>query len=174
MAKQNEELLRARALERIVQHRLPHVKPTRVWGGYGSGLPCSLCDQPILATEPEMELEYESSERVPTVRFHLRCQVLWDSACQQKASQWIPVRDALPPLHTVVEARVSFGTAGGGVVLNVIRVCDGRTGPIIWINATTNVRLPEGWQPTEWRALPEASPPALASADTAPIVQRRA
>jgi hypothetical protein len=171
-SRQHEELLRARARERIAQNLLPHSKPLRVWGGYGSGLVCSLCDEPIHPNEPEMELEYEASGHHPVVRFHLRCQVLWDAARQVKMSQWISTREAMPPLHTVVEARIAVGN--GGVVLNVIRICDGRTGPVIWLNATTNTQLPEGWQPIEWRAISGAPSPGFTSPATSGISQRRA
>jgi len=151
----DDEHLRALARYRIEQNLLPREKPVRMWGGRGTSLPCSLCDQPILETEPEMELEYESAGTSSATRFHLRCQSMWDVARQAlkqslKPSQWIPVAEEMPPLHTVVEARLSLGGTRA-VILNIMRVCDGNTGPVVWLNATTNGQLPDAWEPVEWR-----------------------
>jgi hypothetical protein len=162
MTQQQEEALRTRARERIAQGLLPQEKPTRIWGGHGSGLSCSLCDRPIANSEPEMELEYEPPARVPTIRFHLRCQSIWDGARQvPEASQWISVEQEMPPLHTVVEARISLGGGARSLILNVMRVCDGETGPVVWLNATTNSGLPDSWRPVEWRSV-QTAPPAQA------------
>lgn len=165
---QNEEALQVRARERIDQELLPREKPSRMWGGRGTGLACALCDAPILASEPEMELEYEPPAALSTVRFHLRCQSIWDVVRQvQKTSQWISVQQELPPLHTLVEARISLGEARS-LILSVMRVCDGEVGPVVWLNATTNGQLPESWHPVEWRTLPLPEQPA------APGISRRA
>jgi hypothetical protein len=69
--------LAVRAHERIDAGLLPRVPPVRTWGGPGSGLTCSLCDQPITASEPEFELQLEAA--VP-VRFHRECHAIWDYA----------------------------------------------------------------------------------------------
>ncbi|HEU4624062.1 MAG TPA: hypothetical protein VFS52_04825 [Steroidobacteraceae bacterium] len=169
---QQEEALQARALDRIEQGLLPREKPTRMWGGRGAGLPCSLCDEPISASEPEMELEYD--EPAPTVRFHLRCQSIWDRARQvPDASQWVSVEREMPPLYTVVEARISLGNGARSLILNVMRVCDGETGPVVWLNATTNSALPESWRPVQWRRW-RTEPPAesAASRDAVPVPGR--
>jgi hypothetical protein len=167
---ENEEALQVRARERIERDLLPREKPSRMWGGRGTGLACNLCDAPILDSEPEMELEYEPPATTPTVRFHLRCQSIWDVARQvPKPSQWISVQRELPPLHTMVEARLSLGGTRS-IILNVMRVCDGETGPVVWLNATTNGQLPEAWHPIEWRHLPLPEQPPAA----APGLTRRA
>jgi hypothetical protein len=154
-SKQGHEVLRARARERIEQKLLPRTKPARMWGGRGTGLVCSLCDAPILDSEPEMELEYEASAPIPVVRFHLQCQSIWEAARQApKASAWTSVEEQLPPLHCMVEARLNLGDSRS-IILNVMRVCDGETGPVVWLNATTNSQLPENWHPIEWRDLPD-------------------
>jgi hypothetical protein len=163
IASENEETLRARARLRIDQELLPREKPTRMWGGRGTGLICSLCDLPIPDSEPEMELEYEPPARTSTVRFHLRCQSIWDAARQALTpSQWISVQRQMPPLHTTVEARISLGGTRS-LILNVMRVCDGETGPVVWLNAITNARLPDAWDPVEWRFLPMPEAPPVAS-----------
>ena len=157
-SQQGLEELRARARERIEQQLLPRAKPARMWGGRGTGLACNLCDAPILQSEPEMELEYETPAAIPVVRFHLHCQTVWEAERQPpRLSSWTPVERELPPLHAIVEARLALGE-GRSVILNVMRVCDGETGPVVWLNATTNSQLPETWRPVEWRSL--ASAPA--------------
>lgn len=171
---ENEEKLRARARQRIAQGVLPCEKPLRTWGGRGSGAACNLCDQPIQSSEPEMELEYESTSLQPTVRFHLRCQTLWDQARevrQSSPSQWTSVNEQLPPLRVVVEARVSL-SGSRSIILNVMRVCDGETGPVVWLNATTNSQLPDLWAPLEWRPLADTLP--VTGPNVAPGLSRRA
>jgi hypothetical protein len=164
MTQQQEEALQRRARERIEQGLLPREKPTRLWGGHGSGLACSLCDHPISNTEPEMELEYEPPVQMPTVRFHLRCQSIWDGARQvPDASQWISVEQEMPPLYTTVEARISLGSGARSLILNVMRVCDGETGPVVWLNATTNSALPDSWRPVQWRSVQAAATDAAST-----------
>jgi hypothetical protein len=168
--KENEEALELSARQRVAEGLLPRAKPTRMWGGRGTGVACSLCDAPILDSEPEMELEYDPPAPVAIVRFHLRCQSIWDIARQvQKPSQWISIQREQPPLHTVVEARISLGGTRS-IILNVMRVCDGETGPVVWLNATTNSQLPDSWRPVEWRSLPQPEAPPAA----APGLTRRA
>jgi hypothetical protein len=157
------DALRDAARERIEQQRLPRNKPARMWGGRGSGQICSLCDQPILDTEPEMELEYDGTEAHSVVRFHLQCQSVWDEARQMRLSPWTLVSSELPPLLHVVEARLTLNETRA-IILNVMRINHGDTGPVVWLNATTNSPLPESWRPIEWRPLADkklATPPEL-------------
>jgi len=107
-----------------------------------------------------MELEYEGAQDAPVVRFHLQCQSIWEQVRQTpRGTPWTLVSDELPPLFSVVEARISFGESRS-VILNVARLCDGATGPTVWLNATTNSPLPEAWHPVEWRAHPSSEPAA--------------
>jgi hypothetical protein len=69
-----------------------------------------------------------------------------------------------------VEARISLAGGARSLILNVMRICDGETGPIVWLNATTNSELPEAWRPMQWRGLPITSP---APATVAPGLTRR-
>jgi len=148
--RKGQDELRTQARERIEKELLPRVKPSRVWGGRGTGLCCNLCDLPILATEPEMELEFEGASETP-VRFHLQCQSIWEAArLAPEIPLWMPVEHQPPPLHVVVEARLSLGEARA-IILNVIRVCDEATGAEVWLNANTNGPLPDTWRPLEWR-----------------------
>jgi hypothetical protein len=132
-----------------------------MWGGRGTGLVCSLCDKPILDTEPEMELEFEGKDVQSVVRFHLQCQSVWDEVRQQRASPWTLVSIELPPLLQIVEARLALNESRS-VILNVMRVNHGDTGPIVWLNATTNSPLPPNWQPLEWRPLADQQLPTPA------------
>ncbi|MEP7244236.1 MAG: hypothetical protein ABI885_11165 [Gammaproteobacteria bacterium] len=169
-SKQNLEELRARARERVEQHQLPIARPARTWGGRGTGLACSLCDAPILPSETEMELEFEGA---PTalLRFHLQCQSVWEAARQvPKPMGWTPVGHELPPLHTIVEGRLTLGESRS-IILNIMRVCDGETGPVVWLNATTNSPLPETWLPLEWRLVGQGVGPAVSPA-TVPSTRR--
>jgi hypothetical protein len=138
-----------------------------MWGGRGTGARCSLCDQPILNTEPEMELEYEGAHPVPVVRFHLQCQSVWDEARLMRAAPWTLVSTELPPLLQLVEARLALSESRT-IILNIMRINHGDTGPVVWLNATTNSPLPEGWRPVEWRSVADqtlATPPEFAPAD---------
>ena len=123
-----------------------------MWGGRGTGQVCSLCDKPILDTEPEMELEFEGAAPQKIVRFHLQCQSVWDEARQLRRSPWTPVAEELPPLLHIVEARIGLNEQRS-VILTVMRINHGTTGPLVWLNATTNSPLPENWRPIEWRAV---------------------
>jgi len=176
-SQQGRDALRDAARERIEQSRLPREKPARMWGGRGTGQVCSLCDQPILDTEPEMELEYEGvrsgagggvdngTSAQSVFRFHLQCQSVWDEARQMRTSPWIMVSQELPPLLHVVEARLSLNESRA-IILNVMRINHGDTGPVVWLNATTNSPLPQHWEPIEWRPVADqklATPADLAT-----------
>ena len=74
MALPDETALRLLAKRKIESGALPQAAPESVFAGKGSGLPCSLCEQPI--TLDEYEFEYASGgDEFP--RFHLRCQEIW-------------------------------------------------------------------------------------------------
>jgi len=149
---QGRSALRDAACERIDQARLPRSKPARMWGGRGTGQICNLCDKPILDTEPEMELEYDGSAPLKIVRFHLQCQSVWDEARQLRRSPWTLVAEELPPLLHVVEARIGLHEQRS-LILTIMRINHGDTGPLVWLNATTNSPLPESWRPIEWRPM---------------------
>jgi hypothetical protein len=167
-SKLGPETLRARARERIAQQVLPRTKPARTWGGRGTGQHCSLCDEPIQENEPEMELEYEAAAPAQVVRFHLQCQSAWEAERQgPRPTSWTSVDAELPPLHAVVEARISLGE-GRVLILSVMRVCDGESGPVVWLNATTNSQLPENWRPVEWRSFTREQPPGNGASISAP------
>jgi hypothetical protein len=167
------DALRDTARERIEQARLPKNKPSRMWGGRGTGQTCSLCDCPILDSEPEMELEYEGEAGSPIVRFHLQCQAVWDEVRQARSSPWTLVSTDLPPLLHTVEGRIALSQQRS-VILNVMRVNHGDTGPVVWLNATTNSPLPPTWQVIEWRPVADHELPTPAEMTPAGRSSRRA
>jgi hypothetical protein len=78
-AKPDAAALLERARRAIAARELPRGVSSRVWGGRGSGQPCSLCSQPIGLNDVEIELE--GVEAAAGVRFHSKCHLLWLEAC---------------------------------------------------------------------------------------------
>jgi hypothetical protein len=74
MALPDETALRLLAARKIEHGALPSVAPDTASVGKGSDLPCSLCEQPISASE--YEYEYASGGSEPP-RFHHHCQEIW-------------------------------------------------------------------------------------------------
>ncbi len=74
-----------RALRAIKDGQLPPGVAERVWGGLGSGLPCSLCGQPIHSSDIEIELDGVGT--AAAVRFHSRCHHLWQQACARVSAE---------------------------------------------------------------------------------------
>ena len=77
MALPDETALRLLAKRKIETGALPREAPESVFAGKGSGLLCSLCNQPVTANDYEFEYG-NGGGKVP--RFHLRCQEIWRSA----------------------------------------------------------------------------------------------
>jgi hypothetical protein len=70
----DEIALRMLAERKIEIGALPRMAPESAYAGRGSNLPCSLCEQPISASEYEFEYPNDGGE---SPRFHLRCQEAW-------------------------------------------------------------------------------------------------
>ena len=49
-------------------------EPVKTFGGSGSSLKCDGCDEPILQSEPELEVDMPDGG---TLRFHVGCEGLW-------------------------------------------------------------------------------------------------
>ena len=59
------------------------MKPSRTWGGPGSGTPCSVCGEPVTQAEMELEIEYRRNGATPgpdNYYLHIRCFAVW--ACE--------------------------------------------------------------------------------------------
>ena len=75
-----EKELRLIACELIAKGQLPREAPIWFWGGFGTGLPCALCDQPIQSEEIEHEVR-PIEAAVQTLRFHRVCHYAWQLEC---------------------------------------------------------------------------------------------
>ncbi len=78
-----EAHLRPIARGRIEEGVLPCEGPHKMWGGKGSGTPCSLCDQPIAPNEVEYEVEL-SRAAIRRLKFHIVCESIWQLECARK------------------------------------------------------------------------------------------
>ena len=75
MALPDEMALRLLAKHKIETGTLPRMAPETAFAGKGCGLPCSLCERPIAASDYEFEYAHNGGGEVP--RFHFRCQAIW-------------------------------------------------------------------------------------------------
>ena len=89
MALPDETALRLLAERKIEIGALPRVEPETAFAGEGSGLPCSLCEQPISAHEYEFEYADGGGE---ISRYHLRCQQIWRLALAERHNAARPGR----------------------------------------------------------------------------------
>ncbi len=81
-----ERRLRGLARGRIERGELPCLSPPlRMWGGYGSGRQCVVCDSVIASAEVELEVEETVEGRVTLMWFHVVCQSIWLLECARAA-----------------------------------------------------------------------------------------
>ena len=79
---QLEQRLREVARGRIARGELPCVDPPlRMWGGYGQGEGCVLCDTMIKRSEVALEVEVSIEGKVKVLWFHTVCQSIWQLEC---------------------------------------------------------------------------------------------
>ena len=77
----DEPMLREKARDAIRTGRLPTSRPSRVFGGPGSGQSCALCAEIVPRTETEFEIEFNRHGLPPGIdRYHLhqRCFAAWE------------------------------------------------------------------------------------------------
>ena len=72
---------------KLVAGDLPNRPPVKAWAGFGTGASCDACDEPILATEVEYELDFAESM---TVRFHATCEQIWRALVAEMAQPATP------------------------------------------------------------------------------------
>jgi hypothetical protein len=77
-----EKELRPIARERIARRQMPREAPTRFWGGFGTGQPCALCEEPIQSDEIEYEVKLIGAA-LQTLRFHRVCHYAWQLECDR-------------------------------------------------------------------------------------------
>jgi hypothetical protein len=76
-----ELLLHHTAREGLATGRLPRLHSQCIWGGYGRGDICSLCGEPIRASEVEFELAERAAGTGTALRFHITCHAIWQLEC---------------------------------------------------------------------------------------------
>ena len=101
----DERALHKKAREAIQSGRLPAMKPSRTWGGPGSGTPCSVCGEPVTQAQMELEIEYRRNGATPGLDnhyLHIRCFAVWECEIAQLANGTISSNGApdLTPLST--------------------------------------------------------------------------
>jgi hypothetical protein len=84
-----ESELRSRVLQRIEDGRLPLMLSTTIYAGYGHGVKCGLCDQPITAAKVEYDVTDPYSGKA--MHFHFACHTVWQRECALR------LRDFRPP-----------------------------------------------------------------------------
>jgi hypothetical protein len=60
--------------------RIPAVKTSGTWGGFGSGAACSVCSIAIAPEQLEMEVEF-SHQPGRSYHLHVACFHAWESEC---------------------------------------------------------------------------------------------
>ena len=74
----HESELRSRVLQYIADSRLPLMLSSTIYAGYGTGVQCDLCDQPIVADK----IEYDVSDANGRyMHFHFACHAAWQREC---------------------------------------------------------------------------------------------
>jgi len=84
-----ESELRARVIQRIEDGRLPVALLTSIDAGYGTGVECDLCGQPIAADKIEYGVTDSRTGR--RLYFHVACHSVWQHECARR------LRDSPPP-----------------------------------------------------------------------------
>ena len=84
------EELRRTAAELINQALLPNGIPANMWGGYGTGKVCSLCNKEIDIRQVEYEVGSGESPAGSTFRFHIWCHTAWQSEVAERSASSVP------------------------------------------------------------------------------------
>jgi hypothetical protein len=78
-------VLRQKAHQAIQAGKLPRYRPQRMWGGWGTGACCMICDKPVGRDEVEYELQFaqdhDGSDRA-NFHVHLLCLAAWEVVCR--------------------------------------------------------------------------------------------
>lgn len=77
----DENALRIKAREALRTGKLPHARPSRMWGGPGVGASCTVCSDPVRQEDLGFELEFGSEHAGPfegNHHVHLRCFAAWE------------------------------------------------------------------------------------------------
>jgi len=63
-----------RIAEKLAARLLPGTESSAMWEGFGIGLRCDGCDQPVLPSERQHDLVLPDGR---TIRFHASCAAVW-------------------------------------------------------------------------------------------------
>src|SRR5688572_20289283 len=77
----DENYIRSRLRQLIIERDLECEKEQRVWAGKGETRPCTACMQPISTTAVEYEVDLNGSGKRLT--FHPRCHSIWLQVCDE-------------------------------------------------------------------------------------------
>ena len=80
---QLRDTLRVHIRQQIENGLLPVFIPETIHAGYGAGIQCFACHQPI--TPEQIEYEIEDAEHLKRLRFHIGCHGLWQIECGEWA-----------------------------------------------------------------------------------------
>ena len=83
-----ESELRVRVIQRVEDGRLPLVLSTQIDAGYGTGVQCDLCDQPIAADK--IEYSVTDSRTGKRLYFHVACHSMWQHECARRLRNFPP------------------------------------------------------------------------------------
>jgi hypothetical protein len=81
----NDAILRQKAHQAIQAGKLPRCRPQRMWGGWGTGACCMICDKPVGRDEVEYELQFardhDGSDGANS-HVHILCLAAWEAVCR--------------------------------------------------------------------------------------------
>jgi hypothetical protein len=83
-----ESELRARVLQYIEDGRLPVVFSTTMHAGYGRGVQCDLCNQPI--DYDKIEYDVTDPRGGKWLHFHVDCHSVWQRECALRLKSFRP------------------------------------------------------------------------------------
>ena len=75
--------------EKLSEGLLPGKAPAHSWRGNGSRKPCNGCNEPILSTEVEYELNFNGAR---IVHFHAACEAIWRSLIAHETNKAVDSR----------------------------------------------------------------------------------
>jgi hypothetical protein len=81
--------LRERARMRMRLGSLPMCHPEASYAGYGTGMQCVVCEQPISRADVEFEMGFPDLNHLTTViiHMHFKCRLIWETERASLADQ---------------------------------------------------------------------------------------
>ena len=83
-----ESELRSLSVQHIEDGRLPLSLSNLIYAGYGEGVPCDLCDLPIIADEIEYDVTDPRDDGL--LHFHIACHFTWQRECALRLRDYPP------------------------------------------------------------------------------------